>query len=235
MCDMTFGHNTTLYCDTSTGTARPMVPAEWRRGVFSVTHSLTHMGPKATLRRVTKWYVWSEMSKQLTRWAQECHECQQSKTQRQIEPGVQDFKVPKKRFTVVHTDVVGPLPMSNGFKYVLTVIKKTTQCLVAQPMEDASAKSCAQAFIHGWQQHFGLPAEIVFNQGGTFTSELWEEFQKAMGSGHQAQLRIGLSPTSGMVERQHKDLKSALRCRLLAADRGWHTKQHQDGMGTDGT
>ena len=95
---------------------------------------------------------------------------------------MQDFKDPKKCFTVVHMDVVGPLPMSNGFKYVLTVIDRTTRYLVAQPMEDASAKSCTQAFIHGWQQHFGLPAEIVSDQGGTFTGELREEFQKAEGT-----------------------------------------------------
>ena len=43
--------------------------------------------------------------------------------------------------------------MSNGFKYVLTAINKKTRYLVAQPMEDDSAKSYAQAFIHGWQQH----------------------------------------------------------------------------------
>ena len=135
-------------------------------------HNLTHMGPRATVRHVAKRYVWPEMSKQLTRWAQECHECQQSKTQRRIEPGVQDFEVPRKRFTVVHTDVVGPLPMSNGFKYVLTAIDRTTRYLVDQPMEDASTKSCAQAFIHGWQQHFGLPAEIVSDQGGTFTERV---------------------------------------------------------------
>ena len=137
--------------------------AEWRRVVFSLMHNLTHMGPRATVRHVAKRYIWPEMSKHLTRWAQECHECQQSKTQRPIEPGVQDFEVPKKHFTVVHTDVVGPLPMSNGFKYVLTAINRTTRYLVAQSMEDASAKSCAKAFINGWQQHFSLPAEIVLD------------------------------------------------------------------------
>ena len=223
MCNVTFGRDVTLYCDTSTGTARPLVPAEWRKGVFSLMHNLTHMGPRATVRHVAKRYVWPEMSKQLTRWAQECHECQQSKTQRRIEPGVQDFEVPRKRFTVVHTDVVGPLPMSNGFKYVLTAIDRTTRYLVAQPMEDASAKSCAQAFIHGWQQHFGLPAEIVSDQGGTFTGELWEEFQKAMGT-KPSYAPVYHQQANGMVERQHKDLKNALRCRLLAADRGWHTE-----------
>ena len=113
--------------------------------------------------------------------------------------------------------------MSNGFKYVLTAIDRTTRYLVAQPMEDASAKSCAQAFIHGWQQHFGLPAEIVSDQGGTFTGELWEEFQKAMGT-KPSYAPVYHQQANGMVERQHKDLKNALRCRLLAADRGWHTE-----------
>lgn len=161
MRNVTFGHDMTLYLDTSTGTTRHLVPAEWRRVVLSLMHNLTHTGPWATVRHVGKRYIWPEMSKQLTRWAQKCHEYQQSKTQRPIEPGVQDFEVPKKHFTVVHTDVVGPLPMSNGFKYVLTAINRTLLYLVAQSMEDASAKSCAKAFINWWQQHFSLPAEIV--------------------------------------------------------------------------
>jgi len=163
MRDVTFGQDRTLYFDKSTGTTRHLVPAEWRKVVFSLMHNLTHMGPRAMVRHVAKQYIWLEMSKQLTRWAQKCHECQQSKTQRPIEPGVQDFEVPKKHFTVVHTDVVGPLPMSNSFKYILKAINRTTQYLVAQSKEDASAMSCAKAFIHRWQQHFSLPAEIVLD------------------------------------------------------------------------
>ena len=90
-------------------------------------------------------------------------------------------------------------------------------------MEDPSAKSCAKAFIHGWQQHFGLPAEIVSNYGGAVTGEHWEEFQKAMGTKPSYAL-VYHQQAKGLVERQHKDLKSALRCQLLAADRGWHTE-----------
>ena len=149
--------------DTLLRHVHSLVLAEWRRVVFSLMHNLTHTGPRATVRHVAKRYIWPEMSKQLTWWAQECHEFQQSKTQRPIEPEVQDFEVSKKHFTVVHTDVVGPLPTSNGFKYVLTAINRTTRYLVAQSMEDASAKSCAKAFINWWQQHFSLPAEIVLD------------------------------------------------------------------------
>ena len=86
MRDVTFGHDMTLYLDTSTGTTRHLVPAEWRRVVFSLMHNLTHTGPRAMVRHVAKRYIWPEMSKQLTRWAQECHECQQSKTQRPSNP-----------------------------------------------------------------------------------------------------------------------------------------------------
>ena len=114
------------------------------------------------------------MSKTLTRWAKECIECQQSKVNRRIEPGVQDFEVPRKRFQTIHTDIVGPLPESHGYRYILTAIDRTSRYLVAQPMPDATANSCTEDFIYGWIQHISLPAEVVSDRGGTFTRELWE-------------------------------------------------------------
>ena len=37
-----------LYCDTSTGTQRPIVPLPWRRAVFDSLHGLSHPGICAT-------------------------------------------------------------------------------------------------------------------------------------------------------------------------------------------
>ena len=53
---------------------------------YSLMHNLTHMGPRATVKHVAERYVRPETFKQLTRWAQECHKCQQSKLNGQ--PGV---------------------------------------------------------------------------------------------------------------------------------------------------
>ena len=50
--------STPLYCDTSTGTQRPLVPLEWRRIVFDSLHSLSHPGIQATQKLITSRFVW---------------------------------------------------------------------------------------------------------------------------------------------------------------------------------
>ena len=42
------------------------------------------------------------------------------------------FTVPDSRFQHVHIDLVGPLPISKGFKYVLTVICRYTRWAPAE-------------------------------------------------------------------------------------------------------
>ena len=43
----------TIVCETSTGTPRPYVPAQYRRQVFNVLHSLSHSGIRSTQKLVT--------------------------------------------------------------------------------------------------------------------------------------------------------------------------------------
>lgn len=50
--------STPLYCDTSTGTQRPLVPQAWRRTVFDSLHGLSHPGIRATQKLINAQFVW---------------------------------------------------------------------------------------------------------------------------------------------------------------------------------
>ena len=52
-----------LICDTSTGTLRPVVPAQFRRSVSDHLHSLSHPGIWATQHLVRARYVWPGINK----------------------------------------------------------------------------------------------------------------------------------------------------------------------------
>ena len=54
------GHK--IWCDTSTGVMRPLVPVSLRRLVFNSVHSLAHPGIRATRRMLTSRYVWTSCS-----------------------------------------------------------------------------------------------------------------------------------------------------------------------------
>ena len=87
-----------------------------------------------------------------------------------------------KRFSDVMVDVCGPLPESEGKRYLLTVICRTSRYVEAMPMADATAAQCAAAFEDGWVRHFGLPTYVTCDNGVTFQSKLWKDLNTNLGT-----------------------------------------------------
>ncbi|GFO19642.1 Pol polyprotein [Plakobranchus ocellatus] len=116
-----------LLCDISTGRARPIVPPDFRRSVFEAVHNLLHPGVKATVKPVSDKFVWHGLRRQVSIWVKECHECQSSKIQKHTCAPLQTFTVPEKRCSHINIDIVGPLPESCGYRYLLTIIDRNTR------------------------------------------------------------------------------------------------------------
>ena len=112
----------TILCDTSTGVARPVVPLEFRHAVFNLLHSLSHPGIRATQKLLTDRYVWPNINTDVRRWTRLCLQCQKSKVQRHTITPLSTLSAPDARFDHVHIDLVGPLPPSKGYTYMLTCI-----------------------------------------------------------------------------------------------------------------
>ena len=64
-----------LLCDKSGGNIQPLVPAEWRKKIFSSVHRLAHAGTHATRRMVSSCYVWPGLATDVTRWCRDCQQC----------------------------------------------------------------------------------------------------------------------------------------------------------------
>src|SRR6266487_1524514 len=69
--------------------------------------------------------------------------------------------------------------------------------------------------MSGWIQHFGLPTNITSHRGRQFESGLWKELLNAFGIQH-TETTAYHPQANGMVERFHRQLKSALRARLTS-------------------
>ena len=93
---------TTLLCDTSTGSPRPIVPDGWRKKVFDAVHGLSHPSIRTTRKLLNNKFVWHGMNKQLTEWARQCVPCQQAKIHRHVNAPLQDYPTTPKRFQHVN-------------------------------------------------------------------------------------------------------------------------------------
>ena len=205
------GSTTTLICDTSTKTPRPVVPHIFRRIVFNSLHSLSHPSVRATQRLLTSRYVWPNINKDVRKWAQSCTECQQSKIHRHtVSPPSHTFLTPDIRFDQVHIDLVGPLPPSNGFSYLLTCIDRYTRWPEAIPLSDITADTVAKAFVGGWISRFGVPSTVVTDRGGQFESDLWKELSQLLGT-TRCRTTAYHPCANGLIERFHRQLKASLR------------------------
>ena len=209
-----FGDGIELYCEVAGQRARPMVPESFRQQIMNLYHQQGHFGPNRTKKRIGDQYYWPNLPSDVTAFAQKCMPCQQTKPYKTIRPEVTQRPVPDTRFSSIQCDVVGPMPVSRGMRYLFTCFDRTTRYFAAMPIAEATASACLDALLNGWIQYFGLPEEAESDNGNTFISNLWTDIQSALGV--EVLYTPPYHPSSlGGVERKHRDLKLSLKASLL--------------------
>ena len=193
------GGEPAVWCEMSHSQPRPAVPASLRRQVFQELHSLGHAGVKATVKLVRQRYYWPDLSKQVRQWTRECVDCQRSKVVRHTIPPAQQIPMPTGRFEHIHVDVVGPLPSSQGYTHLFTIVDRLSRWPEVIPISDTSAGSLCMALLHGWVSRHGLPSVISSDRGAQFTSTLWENMSVTLGV--KLQPTVAYHPqANGLVE-----------------------------------
>ena len=143
--------------------------------------------------------------------------CQRAKVQRHVRAPWEPYPPTTYRFEHVNIDLIGPLPPSQEHRFLLTMVDRFASWSEAVPIKDATTLSYARAFISHWVARFGIPSQLSSNRGAQSTSEVWSAMTKLLG--------IRLHHTSayhpqanGLVERLHRQLKSALIARMKGPD-----------------
>ena len=173
--------DSTIICDVSNGMLRPFVPTPFCRKVFDVLHGLSHPGIRASHKLIASRYVWPCMYRDIKNWTRTCVACQSSKIQPHTVTPLSSFSTSDNRFSKLHLDLVGPLPVSQGYTYLLTIIDRFTRWPEAVPFREITAEEVAKAFIANWISRFGVPATVTTDQGRQFESILWADLFKIIG------------------------------------------------------
>ncbi|GFX08240.1 transposon Tf2-6 polyprotein [Trichonephila clavipes] len=199
-----------LWCDISTQKIRPYIPQKFRFQIFQLIHGLAHPGIKSTVKLMTEKYVWSDIKKQVREWAKACIRCQKCKVSRHTKSKLGEFEQPDERFSVVHIDLIGKLPPSEGMQYCLTCINRFSCWMEAIPIPEITAEIVGRAFYEKWICRFGVPAKLVTDQGRQFEAELFRSIAAICGA-KVAHTTSYHPQCNGKVERLHRTLKGAIK------------------------
>jgi len=107
-----------------------------------------------------------------TEYVKICKECQETKRP------IHSKKAPLKSllvedvFSRFHLDFLGPLPLSNGFRYLLVVINSTSLFPEIHPTKTCDADETAKVLYEHVFCRYGCPLSILTDHGACFHSSL---------------------------------------------------------------
>ena len=164
---------------------RPVIPLGHRQQVFNTLHGQAHPGAKATRRLMQERVVWTCMNHNVTAWVADCQECAHSKVTRQPAAPLQPIPLPRQRFSLIHVDILGLIPVSKeGFRFLFTITHRSSRMLEAVPLVTVETTACWDALIRNWICRFSVPAHITSDQGAQFTSALRGRTCEVIGTHH---------------------------------------------------
>lgn len=135
------------------------------------------------------------------------------KIQRHSKAPVTQYDTPSERLQHINVDLVGPLPESNGFSYLLTMIDRCTRWAEATQIANITVETVAKEIISGWISRFDVTFRISTDRGSQFDCQLCYQLNNLLGTRHFRTTAYH-PQANGMIERWNRSLKVSLRAKF---------------------
>ena len=203
------GNDLELICSRVGNIDRPIVPKTQRFSVFQRVHGLAHLGIRATLKMIRSRYFWPRMTKVIRKYTKCCVQCQKAKIIRHTRCEI--GRCPEaNRFEHLHVDIVVLKTTTEGYRYAFTMIDRATRWLEVAPLKNIEAETIAATLYETWITRYGTPLFITSDQGQQFLSDVFLQLRTLLGS-HHIKTTTYHPQSNGLIERQHRILKNALK------------------------
>jgi hypothetical protein len=189
---------------------------ERKRRIIAEMHNCPiggHQGIHRTIERIKFYISWPNLDHDVIQYIKECKTCQLNKETRQnirLPLTVTDIKA--TTWEKIYLDIVGPLPVTeSGMKYILTCQDNLSKYFIAVPLQNQTAEEVTNVFVKNIVLIYGIPNEIVTDQGSNFMIDIFKRICKLFKI--EKICTTAYHPESnGALERTHKTLANYLRC-----------------------
>ncbi|MEL7307950.1 MAG: reverse transcriptase domain-containing protein, partial [Pseudomonadota bacterium] len=150
------------------------VPYRCRLKILTLCHGL-HRGISSTYECLRQNFFWPGDYKAVSTLVKDCRICSLCRPQFLQPPNTPI--ITKSPMEVLALDFVGPLPVSNGYKYLLTAIDMYSRYAFIEPVKDLSTVSLISACKNIFSI-CGFPNTILSDRGSQFCSNEFRSFLK---------------------------------------------------------
>ena len=144
-----------------------------------------HEGISKTKERILLHYYWPGMDKDIATFIQQCHKCQMRKKIYQPQAPLQPLPLLSEPNMRIHVDLFGPLKTTDsGKKYILCMTDAFTKYVELVPLPNKETQTVVSAIFFRWICRYGVPLEIISDQGKEFVSNFAKELYNKLGLTH---------------------------------------------------
>ncbi|KAI5744176.1 hypothetical protein M8J77_026412 [Diaphorina citri] len=186
-------------------------------------YNAAHLGINKCYENIRKRYYWDNMLGDITNYIKSCVSCAQRKIPRVKKAGpLQPIPMAPtnlKPMSDLCIDFLGPLPPSEGKKYVLVCTDMLTRYVITKACSEATAKTTME-FLKDVVSTYGVPSVIRSDRGTHFLNEVVKNLTKALNITHL--FSTSYSPrTQGRTERFNNTLADCLSHYVNETGRNW--------------
>ncbi|KAK3558123.1 hypothetical protein QTP86_009876 [Hemibagrus guttatus] len=188
------------------------VPLQFRPQVMQWVHeapSSGHPGICRSTQLIRRQFWWPSLGPDVEGYIQACSTCAQAWTSHQLLEGLlEPLPIPRCPWSHLLVDFLMDLPDSGGFTAVMVVVDRFSKGCKLIPLKGLpTTMQTAEVMFQHVFRNFGLPEDIVSDQGPQFTSRVWGSLCAQLGIG--VSLSSGYQPQSnGQAEHLNQEIRS---------------------------
>jgi transposase InsO family protein len=212
------------YLDPKNDNYRLLLPRDLRSLVFKWHHSIPsagHQGIKRTKERIKDKFMWFGLGQDINISVTKCETCNRNKkATRAARCPLTEYHA-GGRMEIVHIDFLGPLPKSaRGNEYILVMVDQFTKWVECFPVPNQTAELTARVAVDEFFMRYGVPFQLISDQGRNFESKLFTEVCKLFEI-RKTRTTPYRPSANGQVERYNRTIMQVVRCYTGKSQNQW--------------